>query len=354
MLALKVPLKDAEKWKQYLLFNDLMDKEYHYGKDDDNIYLPVMHEFTLLISSGNSSGKSSGVEFVQWDFKKTIRKGTLKENLSKELTKEEFEFVKAAHDNIGTIAIVEIPQTLEHREKIIAQTLLKTNPQIKTVLKKANIHEGVYRTQKMTYLAGVDTKETIYRENNVLLKLDVEKVYFSVRLGNERKRIMQLVYPGEEILVMFSGAAPYPIVLSKNTKAKHILGIEINPEGHKYGLENIRLNKVQNVDLICGDVHKIIPELIAKDPNKKLSFDRILMPLPKTADEFLDDALAVSRNGTIIHFYDFLEIGKFDDALLKIDKACEKREMKHEVLEIVKCGQHAPYIYRICVDFKIL
>jgi hypothetical protein len=84
------------------------------------------------------------------------------------------------------------------------------------------------------------------------------------------------------------------------------------------------------------------------------TYDRIIMPLPKTADEFLDDALHVSRKGTIIHFYDFLPETQFDDALQKIDIACKKRKLKHKILGIVRCGQHAPHIYRICVDFEIL
>jgi tRNA (guanine37-N1)-methyltransferase len=346
MLGLKVTLKDAEKWKQYIVINNIIDKEHFYIKDKKHIYFPITKEFSIIKCNPDE------ISFVDKDFPKTDHKGTLKENLSKTLTADEFSFVKTAHDIIGSIAIVEIPVDLENREKLIAETLLQVNPQIKTVLKKANIHEGVFRTQKMTYLAGVNTKETLYKENDVRLKLDVEQVYFSIRLGNERKRIMKQVKSGEEILVMFSGCAPYPIVLAKNTEAKHITGIEINPEGHRYGLENLKLNKIKNVELICGDVYEVIPQLKKKNP--KLAYDRIAMPLPKTADEFLDDALQVAKKGTIIHFYDFLPETEFDDAVKKIDEACKKRGLKYKILEIVKCGQHAPHIYRICVDFKIL
>ena len=87
----------------------------------------------------------------------------------------------------------------------------------------------------MVFLAGFDTKETIHKENNVRLKLNVEEVYYSARYSTERKRIMQLVKPGEDILIMFSGAAPFVCVLSKNTKAKEIIGIELNPIGHSCG-----------------------------------------------------------------------------------------------------------------------
>jgi len=346
MLGLKVKLNNAEKWKKKIVAEGLIDKAHYYSKDDKYIYFPILQKFDI------SKKDSLQISFVDKDFPKSQLNGTLKNSLSSKLTPKEMAFVKTGHDTIGTIAIMEIPKDLEHHEKEIAETLLHVNKQVKTVLKKAAIHGGVFRTQKMTYLAGVNTKETVYKENSVTLKLDVEKVYFSVRLGNERKRIMKLVKPDEEILVMFSGAAPYPVVLSKNTSAKHITGIEINPDGHKYGLENLKLNKIKNVELICGDVHEVIPQL--KKNNPKLSYDRIIMPLPKTADEFLGDALKVSKKGTIIHFYDFLPETQFDEALAKIDEACKKNGLKHKILGVFKCGQHAPYVYRICVDFEIV
>ena len=86
--------------------------------------------------------------------------------------------------------------------------------------------------------------------------MNVEKVYFSPRLSEERKRIFQQVKNNETILVMFSGIAVYPIVISKNTKAKAIVGIEINPIAHKYALENLKLNKISNVKLFLDDVKK--------------------------------------------------------------------------------------------------
>lgn len=340
MLALKVPLKDAEKWKAYLSDTDGFDTRYRFKKDKNFIYFPVKEKFKVL--KGN-------VEFVDVDLENTKVPGTLRDNLSGKLSKTEMDFVKTAHDIIGTIAILEIPKDLEHHEKLIAETLLKTNKNVKTVLKKAAIHEGTFRTQKMEYLAGINTKETFYKENGATMKIDVEKVYFSIRLGNERKRIMKIVEPGEDILIMFSGAAPYPVVLSKNTEARYILGIEINPDGHKYGLENIRLNKCKNIELICGDVHDIAP-MLAKKAEK---FDRIIMPLPKTADEFLDDALMLSKKGTLIHFYDFLDDKNFDEAKKKIMDACKKNKVKCKIIDLIKCGQHAPHVFRICVDFQI-
>ena len=67
---------------------------------------------------------------------------------------------------------------------------------------------------------------------------------------------------------------------SKNSPAKHIVGIEKNPIGHKYALENLRLNTkiAGKIELLKGDVRKVAPKL-------KKKFDRILMPLPKSAED---------------------------------------------------------------------
>ena len=64
---------------------------------------------------------------------------------------------------------------------------------------------------------------------------------------------------------MFSGCAPYPLILAKHSPAKSIFGIEINPDAHKFGIENIKLNKFEDkVKLINGDVRKVLPKLKKK------------------------------------------------------------------------------------------
>lgn len=273
---------------------------------------------------------------------------TLKEALKGKLSKKELALIGRSFDTLGDIAIIEIPEQLEKKEKLIGETLLKINKQINVVCKKQGIHSGTFRTQKLKIIAGQRRKTTEYKENNVKIRLHAEKVYFSPRLSSERKRIMQQVKKDESVLIMFSGVAPYCLVIGKNTKAKEIYGIEINPEAHKFALENIKLNKLENkIKLFNGDVRLILPKI-----NKK--FDRIAMPLPKSAEDFLDTALDASKKGTIIHFYDFLKKEEFEKAKEKIKKACELKNKKYRILGVNKCGSFGPGKFRICVDFKVL
>jgi len=273
-------------------------------------------------------------------------KKNLKFYLKGKLSKKQLELVPNSFDVVGNILIFsDFPKELGKKEKLIGKIILNNYKNVKTVLKKTKKYSGKFRLPKLKFIIGENTKETVHKENDIILKLNVEEVYFSLRLSNERLRINDLVKKNEKILVMFSGCAAYPINISKNTKAKKIIGIEMNPVAHKYALENLKLNKIKNVELMKGDVRKEIPKLTTK-------FDRILMPLPKGAEKFLDLVLKkISKNG-IIHFYDFSEEDKYEEIIKKIKHGCKKSKKNCKILRIIKCGQFSPKVNRICVDIK--
>jgi len=231
-------------------------------------------------------------------------------------------------DTVGSIVI--LPEDTKN-SKVESNKILKELKNIKTVAIKTEIHSGVYRTKKVKILAGEKTKETIHKENNVEVKLNVESCYFSPRLSNERLRISKEIKENEDVLVIGSGVGIYPIVFSKNSKAKEIVGVEINPKAHEYALENLKLNKVDNIKLYKGNVKKV-------KINKK--FDRIVIPMPSNADSYLDLAVKKLKKGGIIHFYSFEP-----EEEIKLDN--------FKILKIVKCGSYGPGKFRICVDVTI-
>lgn len=245
----------------------------------------------------------------------------------------------SSFDIIGNIAV--LPEKTKNADKV-AKALIKNFKNIKTVAIKTGIHYGRFRLQKTKILAGEKTKTTFHKENNCIFKLNIDKTYFSPRLGNERLRISKLVKKDESVLVMFSGIGIYPIEISKFSEAEEIFGIEINPIAHKFAQENIKLNKIKNVKLVLGDVRKVLPRI-------KKSFDRIVMPLPRDAESYLDIAIKkLKKNGTI-HFYDFQKEEDIPEkSIEKIKKHCNP-----EILNIIKVGQYSPGKFRICVDFNL-
>jgi len=261
----------------------------------------------------------------------------LKELLKNKLKKEDLKLVPNSFDVVGDIIILDLDKKLKKYQKLIAQTLLKVHKNIRVVVKKKGIHYGKYRLQRYKVIGGERRKETIHKENNVNIKLNIQTCYFSPRLGTERLRVASLVKAGEKILVMFSGVGPFPLAISKNSKVKEIYAIELNKKACKYAKENLKLNKISNIKLFCGDVRKVIPKLDKK-------FDRILMPLPKGAKTYLDLALKVIKTKGIIHLYMFLQ----EDEIKKVKLEGFK------ILRRVKCGQYSPRLYRVCLDIRAL
>ena len=59
------------------------------------------------------------------------------------------------------------------------------------------------------------------------------------------------------------------------------------------------------------------------------------------------------KEGGIIHFYDFLKEEEFSQAEKKIKSACDAAGVSYRKLNLVKCGQFGPGIFRICLDVQI-
>jgi tRNA (guanine37-N1)-methyltransferase len=272
----------------------------------------------------------------------------IREVLSKKLTKSQVRLIPSSFEVIGDILIFsDFPKEICMKEKTVGEEILRNFRNIRVVCRKTGKFGGTFRTPKLKIMAGERRKETVHKENGVRVRLHVENVYFSSRLGHERERINKLVKKLETILVMFSGCAIYPINISVNTEAKRIYGVEINPIAHNYGLQNLKLNKVSNIRLFNGDVRKVLPKMSEK-------FDRILMPLPKSSEDFLDLAFTKCKKGTILHVYDFCHENEFQLSRQNIKSVCKHSNKKCKIQKIVKCGQYGPGKYRICIDVKII
>ncbi|MFH1400092.1 MAG: hypothetical protein ABIH41_01105 [Nanoarchaeota archaeon] len=326
MKALIVPLKEAEKAHAQIMKAHALDSRYTIRKEGDHIVFPI----TTDLKTRWTLQERQGV--------KRARKPTFSQ-LAAKIDKE-----KKAFDIIGDIAIIEADGTPQ--DKAYAQLILDMHKNIKTVLKKKGSHEGEYRTQAYTWVCGEKKKTATHKENGVTISLDVEKVYFSPRLSTERKRICALIKKGEVVVVMFSGCAPYPVTISKNTDAAKVYGIELNPHGHEWGTHNVKANKCRNVELINGDVRAEYNQL-------KGIADRVVMPLPKQAHTFLAEAVAVCKRHATIHLYIFDTEAHIKEAATHALQDITACGAKGSLLGTHACGQSKPYEYRWCVDISI-
>lgn len=273
--------------------------------------------------------------------------GRLKDLLAGVLDDNALRQLVGAYDVVGDIAIILVPPSLVVHQQRIAEAILAANRRIKVVAKRDGNYGGEFRTIPLSILAGEQRLETEVREFGVRLRLHPAQVYYSVRSGNERRRIASLVRPSERILVLFSGIAPYPLILSRYSAAAAIVGIEKNPLAHRFAEENLRLNRgTGNINLYCGDVHEVLPSLGE-------AFHRLLMPLPTQAEKFLPEAMVVLQPGGVLHFYALCRQGEFARSVEMV--AAAARAARRQVIDamVFRCGHCGPRTYRICVDARI-
>jgi len=131
-------------------------------------------------------------------------------------------------------------------------------------------------------------------ENGLKYWMDPTKVMFSA--GNrEEKRILSGMVAaspsGERIADMFAGIGYFSI--SCATAGGRVHAMELNPVSHDYLMRNLKANHVEEqVIASCGDCRDLLSGI----------YDRIVMG-HFDAVEYLSDALAHTRTGTMLHLH---------------------------------------------------
>ncbi len=331
MKCVKVPLKQINDTRIKLMEKNLMNMDFRIKTDGEFGYIPL-----------NEDVADYEIVDIELDPMPKVAHN-FSELLEDELTDEEIENLKTSFDTIGDIVILEIPDELYDKRKMIGDAAYKFTKRKAIYMKKSAI-KGTIRIRDLEFLAGVDDSVTIHKEHGVRLKLDVREVYFSPRLATERKRVMESVKDGEKILDMFCGIGPFPIVIARN-KNVEIYSVDINESAIRYLEENIELNKLKGtIKPYCGDIREV-----AKSFNCK--FDRIIMNLPGLAYTFLDVAVDLIKDGGIINYYEFSD--GYEQGIKRLETACEKSGKKVEIINCRKVKSISPDEWHVAIDGKV-
>jgi tRNA (guanine37-N1)-methyltransferase len=255
----------------------------------------------------------------------------------------------SSYDILGSrekaIAIIEETEN----PKEVAKQIMKEHKNVESVLMKLSERKGVQRKREYELILGDTNTEVVHKENYCRLKLDPQKVYFSGREGTERLRIAKRVKPEETVLVMFAGIGPFSILIAKNQpEVEKVPSIEINPEAVEYMEESIRLNKVEDkVIPIFGDVRR-------KAQNWFNRCDRVIMPLPHKAREYLELASeCLKPKGGIIHLYIIEPEEKVQENVRELMKDFQEKTNSKSSYNIRKVLPYAPGVYKYCVDIQV-
>jgi tRNA (guanine37-N1)-methyltransferase len=334
--CVKIEKEKAQKVKDELIDTGLLDRGYKPDSSSEFVFFPV-------------KGKMDGCALFEKKLKKINRKpNSLTEALAGVLKPDEIGAVVTSFDVLGELAIVEIPGGLVKKRKEIGEAVMEVHKNVRTVAAKMGPMEGKFRVRKLEVIAGKKKTETVYRESGCSFLLDPAKVYFSPRLSFERERIAGLIKPGERVLVMFAGVGPFAVVASKRNPLAEISAIELNPAAFEYMVKNIKLNRLEGrVNPVFGDVREVVPVLFEGWA------DRVLMPLPKGAEEFLDVALEAAKKGAVIHVYCFARVGEEKKKANEIARRIGELGRKARLLNFRTVRPFAPHVDQIAVDVLV-
>ncbi|AKB52588.1 tRNA (Guanine37-N1) -methyltransferase [Methanosarcina barkeri str. Wiesmoor] len=332
--CIKVPKKKGEPVRRILLELEILDNSVKISADEAFLYIPLTRE----PASDELESFPTEIELIEFDFKPQEKKPVPEDLLG----------FSPAYEVIGDIALLEDPELDKEKASRIADALLLTHSNIKTVLKPLTPVIGEFRVREFEVVAGEPRTETIHREYGCRYKVDLERAYFTPRLSTERSRILSRVKDGDIVVDMFAGVGPYSILIAKSKKPSKVLAIDKNPEAVRYLRENIILNSAKNIEAIEGD---------AREEAKKFAgtADHVIMNLPHSAFEFLDSAVLLTKPGGIIHYYGITpEDDLFESSTELIKEAAEKAGRKIEVLEKRVVRSYAPHQYNICIQARIV
>ncbi len=230
------------------------------------------------------------------------------EEIAEEIYGGEASSIVKSFDLIGDIIIIKIPkELLDERRFILAEKILDSFPYVKVVYRQVGKVGGSYRVRRLEHLAGEKRSLTLYKEYGSRFWVDVEKVYFSPRLSYERSRIASKISRNERILNMFAGVGPFSIHCAK--RGGYVYSVDINPYAISLHLINNRLNKVwDRIETYLGDA--------AEHASRVTGVDRVLMPLPELALNYLPYALEALDGEGWIHIYLHIEYGEDEEEAL--------------------------------------
>ncbi len=281
-------------------------------------------------------------------------KKRLRKALSDILSYEELSKVYNSFDVVGDIAIIRLPSNSPVNARIITEAIMSSHRNVKTVLLQTSPVAGDFRLRRLTHLSGQNKTSTVHREFGCLFSVDVAKCYFSPRLSHERIRVARLVEPNETVINMFAGVGCFSIAIANHSKVARIFSIDANPSAVLFMQENIRLNRVYDKVLpMMGDSKEIIRSRL------KCVADRVLMPLPEKAFEYLPCAVtALKASGGWIHYYGFEHATKtespFEKVRLKVAEALDGLDVGFEVPFVRVVRSTGPNWYQLVADIHIV
>jgi tRNA (guanine37-N1)-methyltransferase len=271
----------------------------------------------------------------------------LKNVLRGVLPDEQVGEVETGVDIIGDIAILRLTEPTRGVGHAIGEAVLGALKNVRVVLDQESPIGGEFRLRRLRHLAGEERTMTTHRENGLKFKVDVGTCYFSPRLSTERLRIAEAVRDGERVLNMFAGVGPFSITIARKTKDVEICSNELNTAAYELHLENNALNKVESRIVTLNGDAALLPSQLA------VKFDRVLMPHPSGAMDYLGPATELVRPGGRIYYYRHVSAPGPEDGRLALEREVSELVGREHLTSTRRVREVGPRLIEMVAEIQL-
>ncbi|MFW5903316.1 MAG: class I SAM-dependent methyltransferase [Halolamina sp.] len=228
----------------------------------------------------------------------------------------------------------------DEQEVEIGEALLDLHGGADTVLAREGI-SGETREPSVRVIAGEGDTETVHTEHGIDYGMDLARVMFSPGNKAERKRMGEVVDPGERVFDMFAGIGYFTLPMA--AAGARVTATEINPEAFRYLLKNAVSNGVQDriaaYRADCRDVDA--------------TADRIVMGY-YDAHEYLDAALDALEPGGGVHLHEAVPDDLlWDRPIGHLENAASDADREVEILDRRRVKTHSEGVSHVVVDARV-
>lgn len=340
MKALLVPKGQAESLRKELLKAGYMDTRRRLKVRGDDLEIPVTDNVPPEFA--NFPGiRQEDPEYYE-------NAGALQDLMKKYLEEDGLELLPGGWQILGDVVIVTLHPDLYPVRDELGDALLTMYPYCRSVYLDKGI-EGKLRRPNRELIAvqdgGDNPAMAIHTENGCRFKLDVTKVMFSKGNLNERIRMGKL--GREEVVVdMFAGIGYFTIHMAVHARPARIIAIELNPESYQFLVENIRLNRVEDiVEPVLGDCAKKTPVSVA---------DRVVMGYVGNTHHYLPQAIGALKPGGVLHYHETVPEKLMPDrAIERIHGEAQLQGRRIKILDWRRVKKYSPGVWHIVVEARI-
>ena len=326
-----VPVERGEEMRRALRDRGLLLKLLKVARDGDRLYVPTIRQV------------DGDFPVTQRDFEEAF----LAIPSYKELVRVPSDLetqLPSSFDIVGDIAIVKIPQPLLPYRRAIGDAFLAWSRKVRVVAQDHGV-EGPLRVRRLEILSGEARTTTVHREHGLRYRVDVARAYFSPRLGTERKRIADLVRPGEVVVDPFAGVGPYAILIARRRSPATVLASDVNPVAVRFLRENVLANRADRVVVSQAEAGAAL--------GAASRADRILLDLPHSSRTFLPSAVRALAPGGTVHVYVILERGQVEDADAGIRRAVAAEGRTVETIRRHVVRAYGPTMDHLAFDVTV-